>query len=196
MTRINGVPDHDHSGAGQGGRAVRPRKMASPRVESVDEVDDPEVGEVVYVQPEGQQPEGRWRYTRTGWRSGAASPRITFSAQQRSVSAGDNIDIMRLTLPDPPSSDVGTRIAVWQLLATRITGPASGVFASVEVGGEKIAEDEADSANVAQDQPGNPLAFAGNAGEEVRVRLRNTQGQDRNTTAFATVSIEYAKNPP
>lgn len=38
MTRLNGVPDHDHSGAGQGGRVVRPRKMAAPRVQRVDEV--------------------------------------------------------------------------------------------------------------------------------------------------------------
>jgi hypothetical protein len=170
--------------------------MAAPRVQTVDEVDDPEVGEVVYVEPDGDTPEGRWRYTGAGWRSGGANPRLTFSAQQQTVAAGDNIDIMRLTLPDPPTADFGTRLAVWQLLATRITGPASGVFATVLLNGNELVEDEADNANVVQDQPGAPLALAGSAGDEVRVRLRNTQAQDRDVTAFTTVSFEYQTEEP
>jgi hypothetical protein len=168
--------------------------MAAPRVQNVDEVEDPELGEVVYVEPAGDTPEGRWRYTGSGWRSGGANPRLTFSAQQQSVAAGDNVDIMRLTLPDPPTAGFGTRLAVWQLLATRITGPAQGVFATVLINGNELVEDEADNANVVQDQPGSPLAFDGSAGDEARVRLRNTQGQDRDVTAFVTVSIEYQED--
>lgn len=194
--RLNGLPEHDHGGSGVGGPFLRPNRLQAPLVESVNKVEDPEVGEMVYVVPSGNSPEGRWRYTGSGWRSGGANPRNTFNAFQQQVQAGDNIDIVRFTLPDPPAADFGTRLAVWQLLATRITGPASGVFARVEVGGETLIEDEADTANVAQDQPGAPLAFDGASGDEVRVRLRNTQGQDRTVTAFSTVSIEYQTEEP
>lgn len=190
--RLNGVAEHNHGGTRGGGPDVYPNRLGVPTVEQLEDVDDPEIGEIVYVRPTGAHPEGRWRYTTSGWRSGSSNPRLTLDISQREVGGGGTERLItRFTLPNPPTDGVGTRLAVWQVLAARAEGTDEEVTVEVRVEGDVVASDDADDISLLQDLPGTPVAFTGSEGDTVEVYVINDGGGQREVLGFATVSVEY-----
>lgn len=198
MVRLNGVPDHSHEGEADGGDAVRPNQLGAPEVASVEEVEDPQIGDMVYVEPNGSSPEGRWRYTESGWLTGATNPRNTLNISQREIGGQSSRTLTRFTLPDPEVEGLITKLAVWQVLANTPNGGGGGgggqqdLFVRVLLNGDVVAQDEADDPSLQQTNPGTPLAFVGSAGDLVEVVAENDNGGQTTLTGFATISTEFA----
>lgn len=194
--RKNGLPEHDHSAPGVGGPSLRPRKLRTPNYPSVDDVEDPEVGEIVFLNGVGEAPRGRWRYTEAGWVSGAANTRFTLSESQRTVSSGETFTISQFEIPD--SWDGGdTTIAVWNAYISTTQGPTNGLFVEVDdtTADDSLVSREADRTAVQVDTLGAPLAAGGSAGNTIRVQTRNTTNQQRTFITHVSLSIERIQRP-
>ena len=193
--RQNGLPEHDHSGGGRGGNHMRPRRMKVPVYDKPGDVENPELGEIIYVNGENQIPRGRWRYTQTGWVSGSATTRFTISDSQRTVDSGGTFTLSEFTIPDTWQYE--TTVGVWNGYITTIQGPSTGLFVEVEdtTTGDVIYQNEAESSSIQVEEAGEPIATGGASGDTIRTRVRNTTNQSRTFISHVAMSIEQVIVP-
>jgi len=161
-------------------------KLTVPVVNDADaDVPNPEIGTWVYLTGEGTRPEGMWRYTSDGWKSGAQTNRINFGRGTEGLGNNSNRRIANFTVP------AGSTLLVWAAQVSESSGATAGALLqlqNVSDGGTVIYElDAGDGIDI---QSGNPLLDEDGGGDEYRVRLRNETGGSTGLTGFMSISVE------
>lgn len=161
-------------------------KLTVPVVESVNDVPETEEGTWVYVTGEGSRPEGFWRYTSAGfWEAGGTRPRHNSTITQRTLVNGETFVIHQFNLP------ADAQIVIWEVLLRNTQGNNNGLRLEVRdtTAGVTIYEYDA-STQAPEIDFGNPLASGGAAGNEIRIRGRNSSGQNKEASGFLNWSFE------
>lgn len=161
------------------------------------------VGAVVYITGKGDLPEGLWRRdSDTEWHFGVHTPQTQTDMDQVTISAGGTQIMTQFTLPteitryDGQTVSVNSEMVIWQAHIGRITGSPSGLRIEIEdtdAGNQFFTRDAADGTEV---EIGFPLAQGGEAGNRVRIRARNTSGQQKSIVGFIIYSLELHEPTP
>lgn len=160
--------------------------LTAPVVDNLSEVDGPEPGTWVYVTGDGERPEGMWRYTSSGWRSGSQTNRINFGRGVEGLDNNSNRRIANFTVPE------GEDLALWTAQVSESSGAVSGTLLQlqdIDDGGATLYERDAGDDGIGIEE-GNPIFQTPGEGHEYRLRIRNESGSPSGITAFATLSTE------
>lgn len=160
-------------------------RLVVPVVDAVSEVLNPEEGTWVYLTGESSRPEGMWRYTDDGWRSGAQTNRISVGRGVEALSNNSNRRIANFIVP------AGESLVIWAAQISASAGAEDGALLQVQ----DVDDAEIDyELNAGDDgieiHQGNPLFETAGEGHEYRVRIRNETGGSTGFTAFMSVSTE------
>lgn len=161
-------------------------KLTVPVVDGVNEIPEPEPGTWVYVTGQGSRPEGFWRYTSAGfWEGGGTRPRHNSTITQRTLVNGETFVIHQFELP------ADAEIVIWEALLRNTQGNNNGLRLEVQdtTAGETIYEYDAATQAPVIDF-GAPLASGGDAGNQIRIRGRNSSGQNKEASGFLNWSFE------
>lgn len=175
--------------------SVNEESLRAPIYDSVEEVEDPSLGDVVYITGSDSLPEGRWRYTQSGWRSGGSNNRITLNVNDIAIEQGSTVTFNRFSFPEAVEGTDETVALLWQAQLSSLQGGPSGLKMEIEnVSTDNIIYelDQAGDFGVIRDEPGEPLAedTAVN-NEEYRARIQNTGQSTKRVSGLITFSIEY-----
>jgi len=108
----NNLPEHDHSGTGNGGSEMSPKQidlsdgsMAVPVVDETSEVDDPGPGQIVRITGDGSDPEGIHQWDGSVWVNGASVvreailPGLNSDFSGSVTYSGSNDTTLTITIP-------------------------------------------------------------------------------------------------
>lgn len=178
-----------------------PAGLSNYRVyNSLEDVSGAKPGDIVFLSGDEDDPPGLWRRDAdNNWRHGAHTPQTQTDADQVTVSAGGSQVLSQFTLPteitDPQGDTISVEcnVNVWQAHVGRLSGSPSGLIIEIaDTDGDGVFYDREASTSTKIDV-GFPLASGGVEGNQIRIRMRNTSGQQKNAVGFIIWSLEFTQ---